>query len=113
MQPSLDPSVAVHTHQILCGAEIADTGVQFFEALECVEEEVKVLGEGYIFDITEADGNPLDVDPGRIGGIAEILAELVIEALGIDDAVLPLAPLEELQVALEFHQRVEAQEVLL
>lgn len=103
MQPSLYSSVAVHTHQILRGAEIPHTSIQFLEALQGTKQEVKILWEGYILDITKPDGNSLDVDPCRIRSIAEIFAELIIEVLGIDDAVLPLSPLEELQVALEFH----------
>jgi hypothetical protein len=113
VQPRLDPAVAVHAKQVLRGPEVPHPAVKFLETVERAEQEVEVLGKGDVLDVAEADGDAFDVNAGSVGGIAEIFAVLVVEVLGVDDAVLALPPLEDLEVALELGQRVETQQVLL
>lgn len=113
MQPSLNSSIAVHADEVFSGSKISNDSVEFFKAIECCEEEVEVLGKGYVLNVTEANGNTLNVDAGCVGGGAEVTSQLIVEVLGVDNAVFSLPPLEELEIALELCQTVECKQVLL
>jgi hypothetical protein len=54
----------------------------------------------------------LKVDSCSIVRGAHLAVEVVVEVFGVDDAVLPLPPAEEVEIAVEFFCALEFREVL-
>lgn len=113
MKPRLNAAISIHADEIFRGAEVSDTAVKFFEAIERAEKKVEILREGDVLDVTESNWDALDIDAGSVRGVTEVLPQLVVQVTRIHDAVLPLSPLKELKVPLELPQTVETQQVLL
>jgi hypothetical protein len=106
-------SVPVHADELFGDVEIADSLIEFFEAIECTVEYVQIFREGYVLYIAESYGNVFDVDLCGVVVFAELFGLFMVEEFGGDDVVFVVPPLHELEVLLEFVLGVEEQVVLL
>lgn len=74
---------------------------QFFKAFESGQQKIEILRDWDIANIAHSYRNVLEVDSCSIISRAHLSVEVVVEVFGVDDAVLPLPPAEEVKIAVE------------
>ena len=112
VEPDLHLPITVDADQVLPGLEVPHKVEDLLEPVKGTEQDVQVLGVGDVLEVAEADGDVFDVDECVVGGVAELAALFDCDELGVDYVVLPLSPLEELQVLLVLLGVVESNGVL-
>ena len=85
---------------------------QLLEAIQRAEQNVQVFGERNVVDVAESNRNAFDVNPSIVVAGAELLCFLCIDELSVNHSILPLSPLEELEVFLVLGLVVEEDLVL-